>query len=321
MDKYNLIETIINCTDLSHSTKQLYLKKLDIICYDIYSPTISLEYLICNPDEFSLKLNQYIYEKSYGDHTKESFVSPIITIFLHNSQLKNECHELYSKWVLLLKTIKEPLEHKYKTNEPTEKQKDAYIDYKDLVKIRDTQSMGSLQRLLLSMYIDIPPARSDYSYVKILYSEPTAEILGSNYLVISKNHNYLCLEKYKTSKTYGTIKIDIPINLIQEIKYSLELIPRTYLFISTKTNNPYPNENAFNSWANNALKRMTKNNNINLTTLRHIYISRRDLEVEKMSGLQQDEIAKQMGHSIEQQRKYLWHTWLNKQESNIIDII
>ena len=66
---------------------------------------------------------------------------------------------------------------------------------------------------------------------------------------------------------------------------------------------------------------MTKNNNINLTTLRHIYISRRDLEVEKMSGLQQDEIAKQMGHSIEQQRKYLWHTWLNKQESNIIDII
>ena len=41
--------------------------------------------------------------------------------------------------------------------------------------------------------------------------------------------------------------------------------------------------------------------------LRHIYITRRDLKLEQMSGTERDKIAKIMGHGVAQQQKYLWH--------------
>ena len=47
-----------------------------------------------------------------------------------------------------------------------------------------------------------------------------------------------------------------------------------------------------------------------LTMLRHIYICRRDLMLEEKSGLEREQIAKVMGHSVAQQQKYLWHSWL-----------
>ena len=48
--------------------------------------------------------------------------------------------------------------------------------------------------------------------------------------------------------------------------------------------------------------------------LRHIYVSREDLALESKSGLEANEIAKLMGHSVDQQRKYMWHSWLKKKE-------
>ena len=55
------------------------------------------------------------------------------------------------------------------------------------------------------------------------------------------------------------------------------------------------------------------NDNFNLTTFRHIYITRRDLKLEEKSGLERDEIAKIMGHSIATQQNYLWHTYEKEQ--------
>ena len=58
------------------------------------------------------------------------------------------------------------------------------------------------------------------------------------------------------------------------------------------------------------LKKLFNNEKISIITFRNIYVSRRDLELETKSGLERDKIAKIMGHSLEQQQKYLWHTYL-----------
>ena len=89
--------------------------------------------------------------------------------------------------------------------------------------------------------------------------------------------------------------------------------PRQHLFISTRFQKPYSElknpEGSFNSWANKTLKSIF-NEDFSLTMLRHIYISRRDLKLEEQSGTERNKIAKQMGHSVEQQGRYLWHSWL-----------
>ena len=60
------------------------------------------------------------------------------------------------------------------------------------------------------------------------------------------------------------------------------------------------------AWANRVLKDLF-NKDFTLTMLRHIYITRRDLKLEEKSGTEREKIAKMMGHSVEQQGRYLWH--------------
>ena len=100
------------------------------------------------------------------------------------------------------------------------------------------------------------------------------------------------------------------------IKESLKLQPRKYLFIQ-KNGEPYDKPNTFNRWANRKLKSLFGKKNISLSTLRHIYITRRDLKLEEKSGLERSKVANVMGHSVGTQQNYLWHTYVkekNKKE-------
>ena len=316
----DLIGSIKSNPFIMDETKILYINKLEIICKEVYDNELLIN-IVKHPELFYDKLINYSLKHkgtifpTLGDHAKESFISPIISLFNYNTQIKHNYPDLFQQWINVRTKIQQPITDKYNTNEPTERQQKGYIDFTKLIDVRDRIRPGSLERLLFSMYIEIPPVRSDYAMTKIYYKHPQNEI-NDNYIVLNDKYNYVCLEKYKTFKLYGIIKIDLPRQLIDEIKYSLQIMPRNYLFVSSRTYEKYKTESSFNSWANVTLKKYTKNQNITLTMLRHIYISRRDLEIEKMSGTEQVKIATLMGHSIEQQRRYLWHTWLNKIEFN-----
>jgi hypothetical protein len=161
----------------------------------------------------------------------------------------------------------------------------------------------------------IPPLRSDYDKIAIYKNEKDVIDDIDNYLIWNKDP-YLVIRKYKTSKTYKDIKIDLPNNLIKEIKESLSVKPRCFLFLQ-KNGEPYDKPNTFNKWANRRLKDLFDKKNISLSTLRHIYITRRDLKLEEKSGLERKEISNIMGHSISTQQNYLWHTYLKEKNKDI----
>lgn len=202
--------------------------------------------------------------------------------------------------------IRDPINTKYLSNKPTNRQKKGYVSYEDILNKRNSLKTGSDEQLLLAIYTMIPPVRSDYDKVKIYYTQGDYR---DNHIVLN-NNPYIILENYKTAKRYHILKIHIPNELETVIKESLKLKPREYLFV--RKNGTTYTSNTFNKWANRTLKKLFDNKNISLTTLRHIYISRRDLKLEERSGLQRKEIAKIMGHSVEQQQKYLWHTYLKE---------
>ena len=162
---------------------------------------------------------------------------------------------------------------------------------------------------MLTLYTDIPPARSDYYNTKI-YKETPKNPDKENYVILAKNKGEIVLNDYKTSKKYGQIRIDLPEELLRQIHLSLEKEPRSYLFQSERFKKPYIElkdpSGSFNSWANKTLKKLF-NEDFTLTMLRHIYITRRDLKLEEMSGTERNKIAKIMGHRTEQQQRYLWH--------------
>jgi hypothetical protein len=84
------------------------------------------------------------------------------------------------------------------------------------------------------------------------------------------------------------------------------------LFVSPRTNKAFELPNSFNRWINRLLKSIFNKNKMKLSNLRNIYISRRDLKLEEKSGLERNEIAKIMGHSVGTQQNYLWHTYENE---------
>jgi integrase len=321
---------ILNSKLLNNQSKESYLNRLKIIQNDIWQNCKSvnnkvgkgkcLNYIIKHPEAFMEKLEEYV-NKTEGRldktklsiHAKDSYVSAIGAIFRHTPGMIQKEHVLYQKWIDLHKEVREPISQKYKTNKPTERQEKAYISFDELIKIRNKLKQGSYTRLIISLYTMIPPVRSDYYKVKIYKDIKQIPDDNSNYLVLNKKP-YIGLRKYKTSKTYKTIKIDIPNELQKEIEASLKMYPREYLFVQ-KNGTSFDKPNTFNKWANRLLK-TTINEKFSLTTFRHIYITRRDLKLEEKSGIERDEVARIMGHSIATQQNYLWHTYEKEKNKN-----
>jgi hypothetical protein len=322
----------INHANLTEATKAVYLRKFKQITTEIF-PHQSLFNLLQEPEQFLDTLQKYANSHqgrqgaTLGDHFKEGIMTAILSIFIHHKDgsgtLRDTQPELFARWMEVKQTIQAPITKKYQSNQPTERQQDGYIPFDQVCSLRDGLPVGGQDRLLLAMYTEIPPVRSDFHSTRVMSPLEAEDFkmtphLPCNFIVISvsasgssasSDTSYLVLEKYKTVNKYGTKHITLPQTLVLEITASLMANPRNYLFVGND-GQPFDKENSFTQWANRALKRMFQNTKISLTMLRHIYISRRDLNLETMSGLEQDEIAQVMGHSLDTQRKYLWHTWL-----------
>lgn len=308
----HLISKIENTKFLKDQTKSLYLRKIQLVQNDIW-PGASLSTILKNPEIFKQKLEGFCLKtkgrlgENCGDHYKDGIFSAIMAIFTYNDTLKENYAILFEKWKDVQRTVREPIEQKYKSNKPTVRQEQAYIQFDKLVEIRDRLPHGSQEQLLLSMYTHIPPARSDYHKTRIYTKKPHQDTEG-NYIVLNNNPT-LVLQDFKTAKIYKKIEIQLPPELVNDIQKSLDIFPRKYLFVSPRTNTPFDIPSSFNTWANRILKNITGKKEFTLSMLRHIYITRRDLKLEEKSGLEQDEIARAMGHSISTQRRYMWHTY------------
>ena len=307
---------------LGDATKSTYKSRLQVIQNDIWLNCKSvnnkvgkgrcLHYILIHPEAFLEKLDEYanktggrLDKDKLSMHAKDGYVTALKSLFQEAPGLKQKYPEIFMKWDEIHKQVRQPINEKYQSNKPTDRQEEAYVSFEELEKKRDSLEIGSDARLLLSLYTLVPPLRSDYNLVAIYKNDK--DIKYDNYLILNKNP-YLVITKYKTAKTYKDIKIDLPKKLVKEIKESLKLKPREFIFVQ-KNGKPYEKSNTFNRWANRTLKSLFEKKNISLSTLRHIYITRRDLKLEEKSGLERNKIAQIMGHSVGTQQNYLWHTY------------
>jgi hypothetical protein len=298
-----LLDKIRNTNFLKDKTKAEYIKRIIAFCEHVKKDLI---FCMKNPEWLVKQIMQYVEVNGYGMHTADKICSCFMAIFTYNQEFKENNKQLYDTWIIEAKKIKDKINEKYESNRPTAKQENAYIDFEKVVQIRNSLKEGTQERLLLFMYTEIPPVRNDYHMMRIYKKKPKFDM--GNYFIMNTDP-MIILNEFKTDKTYEQIKIAIPQSLLDEIKQSLKAQPRDYLFTSGRDNLPYKSDNTFSMWANRTLKKIF-NNNMSLTTLRHIYITRRDLKLEEKSGTERKEIAKIMAHSLEQQQKYLWHTWV-----------
>jgi hypothetical protein len=295
-------DTLKKTIQLQQSTKDIYFKKLSVLQDEMFDTHKSLFWIMTHPSDVETALLEYKEKKELSDRTMSQIIAIIISLFIHNSEMIEKHNENFKEYGRIKERMSSKTEEKVLSNKPHDKQERAFIPYEKLIKIKDSLPKGSKSRLLFSMYLLIPPVRANYGDVKIYDHDHKNK--DDNYIVLDNNPK-IVLNKYKTSKTYDTIEISIPNDLLKEINDSLELNKREYLF-TLEDGKPFTKKNTFSVYANRILKKETKNNDFCLTIFRHVYLSRKDIDLSNKTLGERKKISNVMGHSLDTQSRYVW---------------
>ena len=275
---------------ISTMSKKVYLTRLKKW---VEEAKVELEDIITQPDTYL----KWVYKKSTNSQTQKSYISAILALFKHTPELKEKYKTAYDKWFDAFKKVNGKIEDKYKTNEPSERQKEGFVEYKEIIQKRDALEKGSKERLLLAMYTYLPPLRSDFNKIYI-YTEKPARITQDNYILLYDDPK-IVLKEYKTSKNNKILENPLPKELIQEIKDSLKEEPREWLFMD-RTKGPYKST-SFNKWANRVFLKLFERP-LTISLIRHSFINQ--LNFNTLSIQDKEDIAKCMAHTVTTQDRY-----------------
>jgi hypothetical protein len=195
----------------------------------------------------------------------------------------------------------------------TEREEENWIELKQLKKLykENTADYSIQDKLLIAMYILMPPARLDYHQIKIIRSAfvdtetglPDGVKDNENFLRIYKKsgrtYTDLNLKEYKTSATYGAYKERLPkpiTDLILQLPVSQE-----YLF-QKKGGGAFSSPETFATYLRSVFLKLT-GKNLSVDMLRHIYLT--DFRKGEKSTEKKQAVAKKMMNSVEQQTEYL----------------
>jgi hypothetical protein len=166
---------------------------------------------------------------------------------------------------------------------------------------------------LLQQYITLLtyrhiPMRNDVANMKVItqnqYSLLSKEEQESNNYLIGGNRKpyYFQINDYKTKKTFGQKKIEIPSVLNTEIKRWLKFNDSGY-YITNATRTGGITPNGITKLLTTLFREQT-GKNISTSMIRHIYLSDKyKAEIEKKKEKEKDSHA--MGHSLAQQMDYV----------------
>ena len=290
MSEHQYIKAIMDAR-LSPISKRVYLQRLKVLMEELQ---MNIQMLIKSPTE----VLHWIQETYVSEQTRKSYISSILAVFRHNAGLKEDEKESYLEWYDAFAKVHSAIEERYKRNEPTQKQKDVYVPFQDVVKARDKLSHGSYERLLLSFYTYLPPLRCDFNRVRICKDvQPKDE---PNYILV--NGGACCtlvLNEYKTQKGKDSYSKDLPKEVCDELTASLTAHPRDWLFVD-KDKKPF-SAKSFTQWANRILARVI-GKRMTVSMLRHSFIN--SLDFNKLTVKEKEDIARDMAHTVGTQDRY-----------------
>ena len=249
--------------------------------------------------------------KTNTPSTRHMYIVAILSFIKHHLTHLSECitteiaTALREQWNTIHTHNEAPIIQLRLENKPTVLQQakgGSQLSYHQIMEIREQLPIGSIERLLISIYTLIPPVRADYFALQIIHDDQ--EPVEPNYLRIRHGEIETVLQDFKTSKTYHEIRNTLPYELTQEIHASLLACPRTFLF--TNAHGKPHTRNSFTLWTRRVLTRVLQTD-FTLVFFRHAFATHY-VTHHNPTDLEISEISKKMGHSSEMFRAYRWVT-------------
>jgi len=313
----NLAKQLIDEKKVAESTSSAYVRSLYILNGKI--PYKNLTFLK-NTEEIEKKIAEY------ADNTQKALfttITSVLSLFKDKPTYKKVYQHYYDKMMEKAKGMKEA---GAESSDKTEKQKENWIDWKEVQEksqqLRDEvdkfvgqkaitphQWETLLHYTILSLYTEIQPRRNqDYMDMWVLRSKkaPKTEDLpkDKNYMIIEgKVPTSFVFNKFKTSKTYGQQVLPIPEPMAAVLSMYLKHHPLAkgskatsteFKFLVGPDGTPITAVNAITRALNRIFGKK-----IGSSMLRHIFLSSKY----DIKGMEEDAAA--MGHSVEEQRKYM----------------
>lgn len=221
--------------------------------------------------------------------------------------------EALSNWKLGSRELSAMTAKRYSSNIPSARQAAAFVSFPEVCRMRDSLSVNSLDRLLLSFYTMTPPCRGDLNAVRILVKKrcpKLTQIKDANFLWLPKDPTKaakVVLREHKTSKHIlgAPLTKVLPKELSDLVRQSLKFSKRSYLFTSS-TGLPY-SAASFSKSCSRRLQKLWPNVvNPSVTMLRHSFISHFCGKGNTLTSEQKEWLAAQSGHSVALQAQYVF---------------
>lgn len=187
---------------------------------------------------------------------------------------------------------------------------DNYMEWTDVLerlKYLDQTNFGSIEHVTLALYTLIPPRRQ-LDYWK-LATDPTLDTDDNKCtgcLWLRHPPYKIMVREYKTMDQYDIYENELPESIVKIMNaYLTRRTKAQQTFLLCKNNgNAYGSLSTFTGANNDVLKRALNNPNASVNTLRHSYATFVNMDPDMMRK-EKKEIARSMGHSLEQQQMYV----------------
>lgn len=306
----NLAKELVEKKGVAESTSNAYVKSLYMLNGKAPFKTLTF---VKDTEGIDKKIAEY------ADNTQKALyttITSVLSLFKDKPTYKKVYAYYYEKMMGKAKDMKEG---SAETSDKTTKEKDNWIEWKvvqekhkELIdsvgkfvsaKNITPEQFGTLLHLVvLSLYTEIQPRRNqDYLDMFVVKKWKEDMPKDKNYLDLATHH--FIFNKFKTQKTYGQQKIAIPEALMRVVQMYLKHHPLVkgnktktteFKFLVFPDGSPLTAVNAITRILNRVFGKK-----IGSSMLRHIFLS------SKYDVSEMENDAKAMGHSVEEQKKYL----------------
>jgi len=241
---------------------------------------------------------KYLLMKYDKYNTRKSYLSAIFSTYEDRSKIPKVLRDAINTEFKLQK-------EKEDNQELTPEQEANYLPWKEIMKVqkklkdkKDKTRTEWFEYLVVSLYTLTSPARADYSQMLVKKNvRANAKKTADKNVFVHITKPYFLFSDYKTSDTYGTVKVDVPKPLATVITEWFEHLGYVPEYILDGKYNPV----VFSNFIRATFKKYTEKS-VGINLLRHAYITEYLPTLKTIK--EKNEVARRMMHSKATQENY-----------------
>jgi hypothetical protein len=189
--------------------------------------------------------------------TRQASCAAVLSVFKHSCSAAPELQAVHGRWTALNARLSDEITAIVKTSVLSDKEQANWVSYQDWCAAEERlgrDGFGSQRHLLVALACGVPPARGgDWRLVHVV--APDSPLVAGDHTNVciwggdASQPSTVLLKQHKTARLKGTLTKQLPPSVRAILEASLKSLPRSTLFVSDLTRQPFNSVASFLTWA------------------------------------------------------------------------